>query len=307
MAADAWLCWRVLDGPILRAGTVAAAPAAPAAAPFRVRLRAPRKQSKPRRAALIAALAGALAAVGLTDGGRYARPAPPLVQEVDRLAELAGFGLHQVSITGHRFTPDAAIFDAFDFANMRSLLRFDGAAVRERIERLAWVEAASVTRMLPDQVRVHIVERTPFAVWQRAGGDLLIDATGRVLGAAGGAQPNLPRIAGEAARAEAAEMLALVSKYPELSRRIDVAERVGARRWTLRLTGGPDILLPAAGAPEALARLMAAHGQGRLLEAPYAVIDTRADDRIAVRPRLSKEASDGRGGPAEPRGGWPVP
>jgi cell division protein FtsQ len=303
VAADAWFCWRVLDGPASRDGTVAAArPAAPAVALSRVRPRASRKLGNLRTASLAAALAGALAFVGLTDGGRYARETPPLIQEVDSLAEFAGFGLHQVSITGHRFTPAAAIFDAFDLVNVRSLLRFDSIAVRERIERLPWVETASITRLMPDQVGVHIVERTPFAVWHRGGREMLIDATGRTLATAVGSW-DLPRVAGEGALAEAGEILALVGKHPELFGRLEIAARVSERRWTLRLIGGPDVYLPADGVPEALARLMAAHAQGRLLEPPSTIIDMRSDERIVVR----RASSDDHGRSVEPRGEQAVP
>jgi cell division protein FtsQ len=137
---------------------------------------------------------------------------------------------------------------------------------------------------MPDRVRVHIVERTPFAIWQRAGRDMLIDAMGRVLGpAADGSHRDLPRVAGEGAPAAAAEILAFVGNSPELARRLAVAERIGERRWTLRLTGGPDVHLPAGGVREALDRLMAAHSDGRLLDPPNTVVDLRSGDRIAVR------------------------
>jgi cell division protein FtsQ len=297
MAAESWLCWRVLDGPEIRAGTDPPRTAAPAAKVFRLRPRTPCKQRNRRRAALIAAVAGAVALIALMDAGRFASEARALLQESDRIADFAGFGLHQVSISGHRFTPDAAIFDALDLANVRSLLHFDSAAVRERIERLPWVETASISRIIPGQVSVQIVERTPFAVWQRAGREMLIDATGRVLPAAGASHEGLPRVAGEGALTEAAEILALVGGYLELSKRLEVAERVGERRWTLRLTGGPDVHLPAGGVREAVARLMAAHSRGRLLDPQFAAIDMRSDETITVRRRYSDDRSE----PAEPR------
>ena len=287
IASDAWFCWRVLDGPGSRERSAATRPAAPTAVLFRLWPQVSRKLGNSGWAAFAAALAGAISFVCLTDGGRYARESGPLVQEIDRLAELAGFGLRQLSVTGHRFTPETAIFDAFDPVNMRSLLRFDSVAVRERIERLPWVETASITRVLPDQVSVRIVERTPFAVWQRGRREMLIDAHGRELAPADGSHRDLPRVAGEGAPAEAGEILALVGKYPELLARIEVATRIGERRWTLRLKSGHEIHLPAGRVSEALAQLMTAHGRHRLLEQPYSMIDMRSEDRIAVRRALS--------------------
>jgi cell division protein FtsQ len=302
MASDAWFGWRVLDWPATCDRTAATRPEVPGAVQSHLWSQASRKLAHSRGAAFAAALAGALF-VSLTDGGRYARDTRPLIQEVDRLAELAGFGLRQVSITGHRFTPDAAIFDAFDPINVRSLLRFNSAAVRERIERLPWVATASITRVIPDQVSVQIVERTPFAVWRWADREMLIDATGHVLATASGPHRDLPRVAGEGAPAEAADMLALIRQYPEIWRRLDVAARVGERRWTLQLKGGPDVHLPASGQTEALARLMAAHEQVRLLEPSYRVVDMRSDERITVRLAVGNDI----GGSADSRSQRAVP
>jgi hypothetical protein len=39
-------------------------------------------------------------------------PAPALA-EIERLMELAGLGITQVSLTGHRFTVDSDVFDAW--------------------------------------------------------------------------------------------------------------------------------------------------------------------------------------------------
>src|SRR5262249_19039868 len=43
-------------------------------------------------------------------------PAPALA-EIERLIELAGFGLTQVSVTGHRYSLDSDIFDAIGLEN----------------------------------------------------------------------------------------------------------------------------------------------------------------------------------------------
>jgi len=50
---------------------------------------------------------------------------------------------------------------------------------RQRIARLGWVRSATVTRLLPDTIRIEIAEREPFALWQRGGELSLIDAEGR--------------------------------------------------------------------------------------------------------------------------------
>ena len=63
------------------------------------------------------------------------------------------------------------------------MLSFDSRAAQDRIERLPWVERASVERVLPDRLEVRVSERSPVAVWRRGDRNFLIDGSGRVLAA----------------------------------------------------------------------------------------------------------------------------
>jgi cell division protein FtsQ len=204
-----------------------------------------------------------------------------VVAEVERWLELMGLGLQQVALSGYRFTPDGDIFDAIDLGAARTLLTFDTRAAQARIERLPWVERASIERVLPDRLEVRIVERTAFAVWSLGARRFLVDKAGRVLGAVPqAASPPLPRISGEDAAVHAAPLFALLANHPAVMRRLEVAEWIGQRRWRLRLAGGGAIELPAVGAAEALARV-AAIGEG--MQTGAKVIDLRVAGRTLVR------------------------
>jgi cell division protein FtsQ len=97
-------------------------------------------------------------------------------------------------------------------------------------------------------------------------------------------------VAGEGAAAKAADLQALLAEYPALMARVDSAERVGQRRWVLRLADGGSVQLPAYGEAEALARwLRVAQARG-----PGAVeIDVRVKERTLVRaPEGSKATAE---------------
>jgi cell division septal protein FtsQ len=53
--------------------------------------------------------------------------------------------------------------------------------IKMRIEKLPFIKTAAVSRVLPDGIRVNVVERIPVAVVRLQGGDFLIDADGEVL------------------------------------------------------------------------------------------------------------------------------
>ena len=234
--------------------------------------------------ALIAAVAGTICFVALSDTGRNARLAVPLSEHFDRLILAAGFGIEQVSVTGHRFTPDGAIYDALDLANVRSMLRFDGAAVRERMERLPWIASATITRVFPDRLEVRVKERVPFALWQRGEREYLVDGTGRVLSpVTAGSVTHLPRIMGEGAAPEAYALLSALQRFPAVAGSLEAAERIAERRWSLRLAGGTVVHLPAEGWEAALQHLAEPALAVRLQEAGARSIDLRVPERASVR------------------------
>lgn len=241
----------------------------------------------PGRTLLLAAFAlltGALALNLLSVPGRQQQSARGLMADLEQLTFLAGFGIEQVAVTGQRMTPDGDIFDALDLANVRSMVGFDSADLRQRIERLPWVATATLTRVYPDRLDIRVTERKPFALWRRGRQEHLIDVTGRVLGPVEpGSISELPLFIGDGAAAEASSFLALVARFPFIAQRLDAAERVAGRRWTLHLKDGVKVHL-AAGREAAL--LMAASADGRLtrlLASQDLIIDLRSPGRITFR------------------------
>lgn len=65
-------------------------------------------------------------------------------------------------------------------------------AIKEKIERLAYVKSAAVSRILPDGVRVNLNERIPQAVVRIKGGDFWVDDEAVILGLVGEHEPRPP-------------------------------------------------------------------------------------------------------------------
>jgi cell division protein FtsQ len=232
----------------------------------------------------MAAVAGAgiIAFIVFMQSARPLNSPAPALAEIEQVIDLAGFGLSQVSVTGHRYTPDSDILDAVGLDTARTMLTFDSRAARQRIEELPWVEQATIDRVPPDRLEVRVTERSPFAVWTRGNRHDLIDKTGKVLSSVpAGAMPALPRVAGEGAAREAARLFALLAGHADLASRVVVAERVAQRRWMLRLADGSTVQLPARGEAGAVDRALgvaaAMRGSGP------SEIDVRIAERTLVR------------------------
>ena len=252
------------------------------------------RRRRPRLARRYLLVLLALAALGLAHGVKLVRGeyAGTVLAKLESWAQLAGLGLDQVTLVGHRYTADKDIFEAIGLKRARTMLSFDPAAAQARLAELPWIEQVSLERVFPDRLEVRVTERTPVAVWSRGEQNFLIDGTGRTLAQVpADLMPQLPRVAGEGADSAAAGLFAVLAPFADLKARFTSAQRVGGRRWTLRLSGGGAIQLPPEGEAQALAQAagLLATGFGR------GEIDLRAAGRAIVRegPRASQAQVNG--------------
>lgn len=210
-----------------------------------------------------------------------------------------GFRVANIRVEGQEKTPDAALQEALRVRPGDAILGFSVAEARARLEAIAWVQQASVERVLPDTVVVRLVERRPFAVWQNHGKFVLVDREGGLVTDSAVAlfASELPLVVGQGAPKAAAALMAMLADQPELRERMVAAVRVGERRWNLRMKNGADVLLPEGAEPAALARLAELQSSHQLLDRPLAVIDLRLPDRLVVRP-VAEPAKAGAKKPA---------
>ena len=205
-------------------------------------------------------------------------------REVRRLMLMSGLTLREIVVTGRRDTSPADFARALAAKQGDHLFDVEPQAARQRIEALGWVRSASVRRQFPDTLVVSIVERRPFALWQRSGRVSLIDREGEVISALNLDRFNhLPVIVGQGAPKHVGALVSILARQPTLFGQIEAATRVSERRWDIRLLGGLDISLPEHGVAEAWDLLASLARDHRLLDRDIVAIDLRVKDRLAVR------------------------
>jgi cell division protein FtsQ len=102
----------------------------------------------------------------------------------------------QIEVNGNRIVSREAVLQQFMHDRNRSVLRIPLDARRSQLEQIPWVESASVQRILPNRLRVEVVERTPVA-FARIGNELaLIDAHGVILDRPRGEELHFPIVSG---------------------------------------------------------------------------------------------------------------
>ncbi len=213
-----------------------------------------------------------------------------LTERMLTLTSDAGLRVRAVFADGRRHTDREALEAKLNITLGQPILAVDTAAARAELEQLPWVERASVGRLLPDTIRVRLVERKPLALWQNAGAFSLIDREGEVivsdLTPADISQrfDHLRVLVGTEAPAHAVDLFAMLSTEPELSARVVAATWVGDRRWTLRLDNKIDVLLPEK-TPLAAWRFLADQARNEaLLDRAIVLIDLRlAPERMRLK------------------------
>jgi cell division protein FtsQ len=102
----------------------------------------------------------------------------------------------QLQLTGNRIVSREAVLQQFARDRGRSILRIPLDARRSAVEELPWVESASVQRVLPNHVRVELIERTPIAFLRNGTELALVDAHGVILDRPHGENLQFPIVTG---------------------------------------------------------------------------------------------------------------
>jgi len=243
-------------------------------------------------AATVVLLLGS-AGFGIVKGGHLEEFTTALSDSRNAMANSAGFRITTVGINGRKQLSQDEILAIGGVNGRSSLLFLDAAAVRDRLKANPWISDATVLKFYPGQLRIDIVERSAFALWQQDGRLSVIADDGAVL------EPyvsrrflTLPLVVGKGAETRARDFLALLARYPQVSSVTKAAIFVGERRWNLRLKDGLDIRLPENEVGNALAALSKLDKDDRLFSRDIVAVDMRLPDRLTVQ--LSDDAAKAR-------------
>lgn len=239
---------------------------------------------RPGRGVLYAALFLGLAFVySASRGGAWPQVGDAIFTVPDQLASAIGFNIRRISVDGRHALSDSEILNALQFGHGRSLVFLNLAAARQRLLANPLVRDATLRKLYPGQLDIHVTERDAYALWQRDGKFFVIASDGTTIMPADGRFPHLPLIVGTGADTHAHEIFAALDQVPALKTKVYAAIRVGDRRWNLRLDNGVDVKLPDQDVDAALHTLADLDASDKLLERDITEVDLRRPRRMTVR------------------------
>jgi cell division protein FtsQ len=183
---------------------------------------------------------------------------------------------------------------------------------RQQLERIPWVQSASVMRLLPNRIAVYIAERTPVAKVQIGSRISLVDANGVVLGPPASRQTkySFPVIHGITESEPLSSRAAVMKTYNRLIRELDAdpAEHYIRQLSEVDLSDPEDVKVTADDAGGTVVihlgnsdfleryKLFAEHvGEWRRQSGTLQSVDLRYEGQVIVNPDLPKSGDPGSG------------
>lgn len=103
------------------------------------------------------------------------------------------FDVKKIDVRGVNFASKSDIEKIVSANTERSgVWNADLKQIKEKVERLDFVKSAAVSRVLPDGVRVNVIERVPKAVVRLADGDFWADEEGSIIALVGKTESRPP-------------------------------------------------------------------------------------------------------------------
>jgi cell division protein FtsQ len=243
--------------------------------------------------ALAVAFLCAAGLVGAVRGGQYDAFVAANGSVPDLLARAVGLGIDAITISGERELYESEILQAAGLGPRNSLLFLDVAEIRERLKKIPLVRDVSVRKLYPNRLLIDVVEREPYAIWQKDGQVMLVSADGTAIMEVRDARfADLPFVVGEGANTRVGEFLKIVDAAGDLRSRIQAGILVGQRRWNLKMRSGLEVKLPEIGAEAAAAQFARLARDARLLNKDLVYVDLRVPGRMYAR--LTEEAAAAR-------------
>jgi len=128
----------------------------------------------------------------------------------------------QIEVNGNHIVSREAVLQQFVRDRNRSVLRIPLDSRRSALEEISWVESASVQRILPNRIRIDLIERTPIAFLRNGTELALVDAHGVILDRPRGEDLQFPIVTGLSENMPREERGKRMQTYQEFMNDIDL-------------------------------------------------------------------------------------
>lgn len=178
-------------------------------------------------------------------------------------------------ITGANNVNIERLRKAIEIKKGQPIFSVSTSKIRQQVESLPWVRLAQVQRILPNTLKIKIIEHKAIATIKLNDSRWALNSKGELIDLVDDQFNHLLELSGVQAKENAASLFSLFSEWTDLLFLVKQAEFIGTRRWNLYLDNGIIVMLPEDGVRHALKVLKVLNQQQRVLTKKQIKIDLR--------------------------------
>ena len=214
------------------------------------------------------------------------------LKPLDKFLIKNGFKIENVLITGTRNLSNNYIKDTIEIYNDGSIFNIDLSSIYNKIKQNSWVKEVSIERVLPNIIKIKILENQPIAIWQNKKNNKLITANGDIIfdGNVNDFKNDFPIIKGNKSKENISSILEILETNQNFYENIWSLTFINERRWDLHFNQGLVVRLPSKDIKKAWEKIIKLQKNYNVLNLKLTEIDLRNPKQILGKINFDKKA-----------------
>ena len=202
-----------------------------------------------------------------------------------------GFKIKNVLISGTHNLSQDYLRNIINTQNHINILNVNLHTIYNKIIQNSWVEETYVERILPDTIKIKVLEKKPIAIWQNQNGNKLITINGDVISHANvnKFKNSFPIIKGEKSKENISTILKILETNKNFAKNIWSLTFINQRRWDLHFNQGLIVRLPSQNVTKAWQKIIKLQTNYNILNLRLTEIDLRNPEQILGKINFDKK------------------
>ena len=202
-----------------------------------------------------------------------------------------GFTINNIQILGIKNIPKETVIKIVNNENKSNILNVNLLNIYNNLRNNDWVEELYIERVLPNTIKISIIEKEAIGIWQYEMSNKLITKNGEIISTANinKFKIDLPIIHGNDANKNANSILKILETNKVLTKNIWSLDYINNRRWNLHFKQGIIVLLPSEGVLRAWNEIIKLQKNYDVLNLGLTELDLRNPNKILGKISVDKD------------------
>ena len=201
-----------------------------------------------------------------------------------------GFSITHIDIHGTKYLSNTKIHNIFENYKAVNIFSVDLNKVHKEISRYKWIKSVHLKRVLPNKIKINLIENKPIAIWQNKKGNNILTKEGALISDYNFNffKNKLPIIKGKNINQNIIEILYILKTNKSMANEIWSLSYINMRRWDLHFKQGLVIRLPSNNPTEAWKLAAKLNQKYNILNLGLTEIDLRNSKQILGKINFDK-------------------